>query len=51
MKLSILVFYLRLAVTKTWRLVIWGSITFIILWLVGFTFFIVFVRITFFSIG
>jgi hypothetical protein len=45
MKLSVLVFYLRLAVTKTWWLIIWGSIAFIFSWLIGFTFFIIFVSI------
>jgi hypothetical protein len=43
-KLSILVFYLRLAATTTYRRVIYGSIVFIIAWATTFTILSIFVR-------
>jgi hypothetical protein len=46
MKLSVLVFYLRLAVTRTYKIVIWGSIAFIICWGVGFVVFVIFVSLS-----
>jgi hypothetical protein len=42
-KLSILVFYLRLATTKLYRRVIYGSIVFIIAWATTFTILSIFV--------
>jgi hypothetical protein len=43
-KLSILVFYLRLANTKTYRRVVYGSIALIIAWAITFTTMSIFVR-------
>jgi hypothetical protein len=45
-KLSILFFYLRLAVTKAYRGVIYASIAFLTAWLVSFTCVVLFVRTT-----
>ncbi|PQM43874.1 hypothetical protein VE01_10770 [Pseudogymnoascus verrucosus] len=41
-KISILLFYLRLAVTPTWKRVIYGSIAFIVVWTIAFCSLIIF---------
>lgn len=44
-KISILLFYLRLGVTLTWKRVIYGSIAFIVVWTIAFCSLIIFVCI------
>jgi hypothetical protein len=43
-KISILIFYLRIATTRLLRRVIYGSIIFIFAWIIAFWGFVIFVR-------